>query len=74
MAPETLWVVPDRGYFKSEETLACHDASITTYVPKRMNSGAKAGGRFNYDAFIYDTVKTNTFARLEKRSFGAIPT
>ncbi len=57
MALETLSVVADRGYFKSEEILACHDAGITAYVPKPMTSGAKADGRFNNDAFIYDTAK-----------------
>ena len=31
---ETLSVVADRGYFKGEEILACHDANITAYVPK----------------------------------------
>jgi hypothetical protein len=66
MAPEVLSVVADRGYFKSEEILACHDANITAYVPKPMTSGAKADGRFNNDAFIYDAAKTNTFARLER--------
>ncbi len=29
MASDTLSVVADRGYFKSEEILACHDAGIT---------------------------------------------
>lgn len=29
---ETLSVVADRGYFKGEEILACHDANITAYV------------------------------------------
>ncbi|MGR4043383.1 IS1182 family transposase [Pseudomonas sp. 910_21] len=57
MASETLSVVADRGYFKSEEILACHEANITAYVPKPMTSGAKADGRFNNDAFIYDTAK-----------------
>lgn len=57
MASETLSVVADRGYFKGEEILACHDADITAYVPKPMTSGAKADGRFNNDAFIHDTVK-----------------
>jgi transposase len=57
MALETLSIVADRGYFKSEENLACHDANITAYVPKPMTSGAKADGRFNNDAFIYDTAK-----------------
>jgi len=57
MASETLSVVADRGYFKSEEILACHDANITAYVPKPMTSAAKADGRFNNDAFIYDSAK-----------------
>lgn len=57
MASETLSVVADRGYFESEEILACHDAGITAYVPKPMTSGAKADGRFNNDAFIYDAAK-----------------
>jgi hypothetical protein len=57
MASDTLSVVADRGYFKSEQVLACHDADITAYVPKPMTSGAKADGRFNSDAFIYDTAK-----------------
>ena len=52
IASETLSVVADRGYFKSEQILACH-----AYVPKPMTSGAKADGRFNNDAFIYDAAK-----------------
>ncbi|MEB1812822.1 IS5/IS1182 family transposase, partial [Staphylococcus argenteus] len=47
MGLETLSVVADRGYFKSEEILACHDLNITAYVPKSITSGAKADGRFN---------------------------
>jgi hypothetical protein len=54
---ETLSVVADRGYFKGEEILACHDANITAYVPKPMTSSAKADGRFNKDAFVYDPTK-----------------
>ena len=57
MASETLSVVADRGYFKGEEILACHDAGITAYVPKPMTSSAKAEGRFNKDAFVYDPTK-----------------
>ncbi|QKZ04182.1 IS1182 family transposase [Pseudomonas eucalypticola] len=57
MASEMLSVVADRGYFKSEEILACHDAGITAYVPKPMTSGAKADGRFNNGAFIYEASK-----------------
>lgn len=57
MASDTLSVVADRGCFKSEQILACHDAGITAYVPKPMTSGAKADGRFNNDAFVYDGAK-----------------
>ncbi len=57
MASDALSMVADRGYFKSEQILACHDAGITAYVPKPMTSGAKADGRFNNDAFIYDAAK-----------------
>jgi len=57
MAADTLSVVADRGYFKSEQILACHDAGLTAYVPKPLTSGAKADGRFNNDAFIYDAAK-----------------
>ncbi|WP_416427722.1 IS1182 family transposase (plasmid) [Pseudomonas sp. App30] len=57
MASEMLSVVADRGYFKSEEILACHDAGITACVPKPMTSGAKADGRFNNGAFIYEASK-----------------
>ena len=54
---ETLSEVADRGYLKGEEILACHDANITAYVPKPMTSSAKAEGRFNKDAFVYDPAK-----------------
>ena len=57
MGTETLSVVADRGYFKGEEILACHDANITAYVPKPMTSSAKADGRFNKDIFVYDSTK-----------------
>lgn len=57
MASDTLSVVADRGYLKSEQILACHDAGITAYVPEPMTCGAKADGRFNNDAFIYGAAK-----------------
>ncbi|WP_226503510.1 IS1182 family transposase [Pseudomonas sp. MWU16-30317] len=52
-----LSVVADRGYFKGEEILACHNANISAYVPKPMTSNAKADGRLNKDAFVYDATK-----------------
>jgi transposase len=60
MGAEKLSVVADRGYFKSEEILACHQSDITVYVPKLMTSGAKADGRFNNTDFIYNT-ETNEY-------------
>jgi hypothetical protein len=51
---EDLSVIADRGYFKSEEILACHEAGITALVPKCKTSGAKAAGRFDKADFIYD--------------------
>lgn len=52
---EKLSVVADRGYFKSEEILACHQSNITLHVPKPMTSGAKSDGRYDKATFIYDT-------------------
>jgi transposase len=53
MDTEELTVIADRGYFKSEELLACHEAGITTYVPKPQTSGAQAVGRFGKRDFHY---------------------
>jgi hypothetical protein len=52
---DTLSVVVDRGYFKSEEILACEDAGIETYLPKPQTSGNQAKGQFGRDAFRYIT-------------------
>ena len=41
-----LTAIADRGYFKSEEILASHEAGITAIVPKSVTSGATAAGRF----------------------------
>ncbi|WP_460318629.1 IS1182 family transposase [Pseudomonas ogarae] len=57
MQIESLSVVADRGYYKSREILACHEAGITAYVPKTLSSRAKFDGRFGNDEFIYDADK-----------------
>jgi len=54
MGVEDLTAIADRGYFKSEEILACHEAGIAVIVPKSATSGAKAVGRFDKADFIYD--------------------
>jgi transposase len=50
---EKLDVVADRGYFNSEEILACEEAGITVTLPKPMTSNAKAEGRFGKQDFRY---------------------
>ena len=50
---EKLDVVADRGYFDSEEILACDRAGITVTLPKPMTSRAKAQGRFGKQDFRY---------------------
>jgi transposase len=54
MGVDEITAIADRGYFKGEEILACHEAGITAIVPKIMTSGAKAEGRFDKADFIYD--------------------
>ena len=49
-----LTALADRGYFKSEEILACHNAGITACVPKPLTSGNRAHGLFDRRAFRYD--------------------
>ncbi len=53
LGAEELDVVADRGYFDSEEILACDQAGITVTLPKPMTSGATARGRFGKQDFRY---------------------
>jgi transposase len=50
---ENLDAVADRGYFSSEEILACENAGITVTLPKPMTSGLIAKGRFGKQDFRY---------------------
>jgi transposase len=50
---DELDVVADRGYFDSEEILACEAAGITATLPKPQTSGNKAKGRFVKADFRY---------------------
>jgi transposase len=49
----SLEAVADRGYFNSEEILACENAGITVTLPKPMTSGIIAKGRFGKQDFRY---------------------
>ncbi len=53
-AEEEFTVLADKGYFKGEDILACHEAGITAYVPKTRTSNNKAVGLFDKEDFIYD--------------------
>jgi transposase len=53
LATESLDVVADRGYFSSEEILACEEAGITVTLAKPMTSNSKAEGRFGKQDFHY---------------------
>jgi transposase len=77
MKVNELTVLADRGYLKSEEILACHQAGITPIVPKMLTSNAKAEGRFDKADFVYDAKSDQfrcpagqyliwRFARIEK--------
>ena len=50
---DSLDVVADRGYFSSEEILACELAGITVTLPKPLTSGNKAKGMFVKQDFRY---------------------
>lgn len=57
---ETIEVLADRGYFKSEEIAACEEAGIEVYVLRPQTSNARAEGRYDRSDFVYDT-KTDTY-------------
>ena len=50
---DELQAVADRGYYSSEEILACHEAGIEVTLPKPMTSGIEARGRFGKQDFRY---------------------
>jgi len=50
---DKLQAVADRGYFNSDEILACHKAGIAVTLPKPLTSGIEAKGRFGKQDFVY---------------------
>jgi transposase len=71
MGTPSLEALADRGYYKGEDILACERAGITPYVPKTLNSSAKADGRFGKQDFVYhpedDTYRCPAGERLTRR-------
>jgi transposase len=60
LGAETIKAVADRGYFKSEEIMACEEAGIEVYVPRPLTSNARAEGRYDRRDFVYD-AKSDTY-------------
>jgi transposase len=60
MGIQDLTAIADRGYFKNEEILKCHEAGIKAIVPRIETSEAAANGRFGKADFIYD-VEANEY-------------
>ena len=50
---EELTAIADRGYFDSEEILACEESGITTILPKPQTSGNQSKGLFGRSDFHY---------------------
>lgn len=44
MGVESLSAIADRGYFKSEEILACHETGITAFVTQGQDLGRRRSG------------------------------
>ncbi len=68
---ERLQVLADRGYFDSQEVLACEALGVEPYVPKPLTSNAKAEGRFGKQDFVYlpqeDVYRCPAGERLTRR-------
>ncbi len=56
LGSDALDVVADRGYFDSEEILACEEAGITVTLPKPQTSSNRAKGQFVKADFVYVAV------------------
>lgn len=71
MNVENLTAIADRGYYKGEEILACHNAGITAYLPKPLTSPSHSKGRFSKEDFRYipedDEYQCPAGERLEYR-------
>ena len=54
---ETIDVVADKGYFKTEDIAACEQAGLTPYVPRPQRGSSVSNGFFRKDEFRYDTER-----------------
>jgi len=54
---ETIDVVADKGYFRTEDITACEKAGLMPHVPKPQRGPAVASGFFRKDEFRYDAAQ-----------------
>ena len=54
---ETIVVVADKGYFRTEDIAACEKAGLIPHVPKPQRGPAVASGFFRKDEFRYDAAQ-----------------
>jgi transposase len=54
---ETIDVVADRGYFRTEDIAACEKAGLTPHLPRPQRGLAVREGFFRKDEFRYDTER-----------------
>jgi transposase len=53
LSVDKMAAVADRGYYKSDKILDCHNAGITVTLPKPQTSNNKANGQFVKADFVY---------------------
>ena len=53
LSADKMEAVADRGYYKSDKILDCHNAGITVTLPKPQTSNNKAKGQFVKADFVY---------------------
>ena len=53
---DEMSAIADKGYFSGREILACHDAGITTTVPRAETSGNRVKGMYVKADFAYDAA------------------
>ncbi|WP_414898533.1 IS1182 family transposase [Rhodovulum sp. YEN HP10] len=54
---DDLHAIADKGYFSGSQILACHQAGITTTVPRPETSGSRARGMYVKADFAYDPAR-----------------
>jgi hypothetical protein len=54
---EKIDVVADKGYFRTEDIVACEKAGLMPHVPKPQRGPAVASGFFRKDEFRYDAAQ-----------------